>query len=159
MHFISDFIEQAVREVYGTMLSADVESVERKAGADIPMVKLNGMVGSVSFAGKINGTLYMAYSNELACAVTERMIGDKPNSAQDEEVADVIGEIANMTSGDVTRRTSAKGYGGYLSPPVVMSGDNIQVEPKGAPIALYNLFRFPGLGGELSVRMFAKLED
>ena len=159
MHFISEFIDNAVRSVYGTMLSADVEAVERKAGTDIPSVQLMGFVGSVSFAGKITGTLYMSYSELLACQVTERLLGEAPGSPNDPEVADVIGEIANMTSGDVTRQSSAKGYGGYLAPPMVMQGDNILVEPKGAPIALFNRYKIADFGDELSVRVFAKLQD
>ena len=159
MHFISEFVDNAVKSVYSTMLSVDVETVARKAGSDIPAVELMGLVGSVSFAGKITGTLYMSYSEALACAVTERLLGDAPGSVDDPEVADVIGEIANMTSGDVTRQSSAKGYGGYLAPPMVMQGESIIVEPKGAPIALFNLFKVGDLGGELGVRVFAKLQD
>lgn len=159
MHFISEFIDLAVRDVFHTMFNVEAVPVRRAAGADIPSIELSGVVGSVSFAGGITGTLYMAYSNGLACGITERLLGERPARSSDPEVLDVIGEIANMTSGDVTRRTSAKGFGGYLSPPVVMAGTEILAEPKGAPIALFNLFKMTELDEELSVRVFAKLEN
>ena len=157
MHFISDFTQMAVSEVYDTMLGVKVETVRVCGGADMPHDTVCGILGSVSFAGKINGTLHMQYSPKLAKDVVEKMIGFRPLDLQAAEVADVIGEITNMVSGTMKRHTSMRGYDGWLSPPIVMQGDNIVVEGKGAPIAIYNLFRIPAFNEELGVRVFVKL--
>jgi len=158
MHFVCDFTQKAVQAVYSTMLNLKVEPVSHSEGLDVPAGKLNGMVGSVSFAGKITGALYMNYSESLACKLTERLVGIKPKNWSEPEVGDVIGEIANMVSGDMKRRTAELGYNGLLAPPLVMTGNDIVVESKGAPIAAFNLFRIPELQEELGVRVFAKLD-
>jgi CheY-specific phosphatase CheX len=157
MHFISDFTQMAVREVYSTMLTLDVETLRVCGGADMPAGDLSGILGSVSFAGKINGTLHMHYSAPLARAVVGRMLGCPPLDLEAPEVSDVIGEITNMVSGTMKRHTSMRGYDGWLSPPVILRGDHIAVEGKGAPIAIFNLFRIPALNEELGVRVFVKL--
>jgi chemotaxis protein CheX len=157
MHFISDFTQMAVSEVYDTMLSLKVETLRVCGGADMPPPTVSGILGSVSFAGKINGTLHMHYSPKLARDVVEKMIGCRPLDLEAPEVSDVIGEITNMVSGTMKRHTSMRGYDGWLSPPLILRGDNIVVEGKGAPIAIYNLFRIPALSEELGVRVFVKL--
>lgn len=158
MHFVCDFTQKAVVAVYDTMLNLKVEPVSHSEGAAIPEGGLVGMVGSVSFAGKITGALYMTYNESLACKLTERLIGAKPKSWSEPEVTDLIGEITNMVSGDMKRRTAELGYNGLLAPPLIMQGDNIVVESKDAPIAADNIFRIPELNEELRVRVFAKLE-
>jgi CheY-specific phosphatase CheX len=158
MHFVCDFTQKAVQAVYSTMLNLKVEPVSHAEGADMPASSLSGMVGTVSFAGKITGAIYMTYTESLACKLTERLVGIKPQNWSAPEVGDVIGEIANMVSGDMKRRTAELGYNGLLAPPLVMTGDGIIVESKGAPIAAFNLFRIPELHEELGVRVFAKLD-
>ena len=158
MHFVCDFTQKAVMAVYSTMLKLTVETVSHAEGTAMPEGKVAGIVGSVSFAGKITGVLYMNYSETLACALTERLIGIRPARATEPEVADVIGEIANMVSGDMKRRTAELGYNGLLAPPLIMQGDSIILEPKDTPIAAFNLFRIPELNEDLGVRVFAKLE-
>lgn len=158
MHFVCDFTQKAVLSVYGTMLSLKVEPVQHAEGPEMPSGTISGMVGSVSFAGKITGAIYMNYTESLACKLTERLIGVKPRSWTEPEVTDLIGEIANMVSGDMKRRTAELGYNGLLAPPLIMQGDSIVVESQNAPIAAYNLFRITELNEELGVRVFAKLE-
>ena len=158
MHFVCDFTQKAVVAVYNTMLSLKVQPVEHSEGAAAPMGAIKGMVGTVSFAGKITGAIYMNYSESLTLALTERLIGIRPKSWNEPEVGDLIGEIANMVSGDMKRRTAELGYNGLLAPPLIMQGDNIVVEPKDAPIIAYNRFSIPELKEELTVRVFAKLD-
>ena len=97
-------------------------------------------------------------ARERLLALTERLIGAKPKSWSEPEVTDLIGEITNMVSGDMKRRTAELGYNGLLAPPLIMQGDNIVVESKDAPISADNIFRIPELNEELRVRVFAKLE-
>lgn len=159
MHFISTFTRIAVAEVFDTMLSLKLEALETLEGADVPHGPLEGVVGSVGFAGKINGTLYMRYSDKLACSVTERLIGVTPVTAADSEVADVIGEIANMVSGTMKGQTSKQGYHGWLSTPMILRGSEIFLESKSAPISSMSRFRLPISNDRLEVWVFAKLED
>lgn len=158
MQFISEFVQQAVQEVFSTMLSMDLKPNDHREGADMPPPQATGVVGSVGMAGRINGAVYMSYSDRLACHIVESMIGEAPASVDQPEVTDVIGELANMVAGGMKRRTSEKGYNGLLVPPIVMMGSGIKVDSNGAPIAVYRSFDFPNFDEPLHVRFYAKLE-
>jgi chemotaxis protein CheX len=158
MHFVCDFTQKAVVNVYDTMLSLKVEPVRHAEGVEMPAGTISGMVGSVSFAGRITGAIYMNYNEALACKLVERLTGVKPASWTEPEVTDLIGEIANMVSGDMKRRTAELGYNGLLAPPLILQGEGIVVESQDAPVAAYHLFRIAELNEELGVRVFAKLE-
>lgn len=159
MHFISQFTQLAVVEVYDTMLSQKVETKSTAEGEEIPHGPINGVVGSIGFAGKITGTVYMSYSDKLACRVTEALLGSPPENSEAPEVVDVIGEIANMVSGTMKGHTSKRGYPGWLSTPVILRGEDLTLESKGAPILSFNRFFLPAWGEELSVWVFARLEE
>ena len=159
MHFICDFTQKAVEEVFDTMLSLKVESLHVYAGAEMPSERLSGIVGSVSFAGKINGVVYMHYSSVLACDITEKMLGARPASIAESDVADVIGELTNMVSGVIKRHSGLRGYDGWLSIPMILRGESILVEGKGAPLAFHCQFRIPDFNRELGVRVYVKLES
>jgi CheY-specific phosphatase CheX len=77
-------------------------------------------------------------------------------TANTPEVADLVGEITNMVSGDLKRRTAAMGYNGLLAPPLVMRGSSIVVEPREAHVAAYSRFRIAQWNDEFSVQVFAK---
>jgi CheY-specific phosphatase CheX len=158
MHFLSEFTQKAVAEVYGTMLGLSVEHVRTDESHGASSTGINGLVSNVGFAGRISGGLYMNHGDKLACDITERLIGMRPASADDAEVADVLGEIANMVTGTMKKHTSALGYNGWLSTPLIMRGEQISIEPKDATVHSYNVFRIPDLDAEIGVWVFAKLQ-
>ncbi|HAV62673.1 MAG TPA: hypothetical protein DCY13_09935 [Verrucomicrobiales bacterium] len=158
MDFICKSIQQAVIDVFDTMLNLRLELIE-DAGEAAPRTTISGVVGSVGMAGRINGTVYMSYPGQLACDIVSRMIGEPAADVEQPEVSDAIGELANMVAGGMKRRTAELGYQGLLVPPVVMHGDSICVDSKSAPIAIHRSFRVPGTDERLSVRFFAKIED
>jgi len=158
MHFICDFAQKAVAEVCSTMFTLEAKTVHSGEGIENACGQFSGVVGSVSFAGKISGVVYIGLSDNLACSLAHRLLGERPTAANTPEVADLVGEIANMVSGDMKRRTAEIGYNGLLAPPVVMHGSKIVVEPRQAHIAAFNRFRISELNEEFSVQVFAKLD-
>lgn len=159
MHFISEFTQKAVQEVYGTMLKLRLELLSTQELPELPPAQMSGVVSSVGFTGKINGALYIHYNDGLACRITEALIGVKPKSSGDAEVMDALGELSNMVAGAMKGHTSRLGYHGWLSTPLIMRGEQLTVEPKDAPIGACNRFKIPALGEELAVWVFAKLEN
>lgn len=155
----TEFVQESVEEVFSTMLSMDVKVLETQEGDEMPPASNVGVVGTVGMAGKINGAIYMSYSNSLACKIVENMMGEPPSSVEEPDVADVIGELANMVAGGMKRRTARNGYNGLLVPPVVMVGEGIKIEPNDAPIAVFRSFSVPECDEPLTVRFYAKLED
>ncbi len=158
MHFLSEFTQKAVAEVYSTMLGLTVQHVRTDESHCASPSGVNGLVSNVGFAGKISGGLYMNYADKLACDITERLIGMRPGSSEDAEVADVLGEITNMVTGTMKKHTSELGYNGWLSTPLIMRGDQITIESKDATVHSYNVFRIPDLDAEIGVWVFAKLQ-
>jgi chemotaxis protein CheX len=132
MHFICDFAQKAVAVVYHTMFALEIKPVQSREGIENACETFCGIVGSVSFAGKISGVVYLGLSEALACGLAERLLGAPSMTANTPEVADLVGEITNMVSGDLKRRTAAMGYNGLLAPPLVMRGSSIVVEPREA---------------------------
>ena len=158
MHFVCDFTQKVVATVFDTLLNLKVDPVSHMEGADIPQDRLVGMVGSVSFAGKIAGSLHTAYSKSLACNLAGCLIGAKPKSWFESDVSHLIGKIANTVGGDTRRRTAEPGFTGQLAPPLIMRGDNTAVESKDTHGVAENCFRFPEVKEERRVRVIAKLE-
>ena len=157
MHFLSDFTQKAVAEVFSTMLSLKVQPVSTDESISPSRSGITGVVSNVGFAGKMSGGLYMNYNDKLACDVVERLLGARPANADEGDVADVLGEITNMVTGTMKKHASEVGYSGWLSTPLIMRGEQITLEPKDATIHSFNLFRIPDLGEELGVWVFAKL--
>src|ERR1051325_3254525 len=117
MHFLCDFTQKAVVAVYQSLFNLKVAPMSHSEGAAVPPGALSGMVGSISFAGKITGGLYMIYTETLACKLAQLLIGVKPSHASQPEVGDVIGEIAQLVGGEIKRRAAVLGYSGLAAPP------------------------------------------
>jgi chemotaxis protein CheX len=148
-------INEHVPKIFETM--ASLKGIPGNGDMDPPRPStLHGITGSVSVSGKACGTVYAAFSKNLANAVTIRMLGG--DSPADDEVSDVIGEFTNMITGNLKSQLCDAGYACQLSIPTVMRGGDIAVEAKTAPICVRNTYYFEDLKEELVVLVFAKLD-
>jgi len=123
------FVVNAVKDVFGTMLSMEMEAVD-------PPLEINGegghIVGSVSFAGKVLGNVNFKVNRDFAREMTAAMLGMEVEEIEsDEEVHDVIGEVCNMVGGDLKSRLCDAGFECNLSIPTITSGVNFSIESKG----------------------------
>ncbi len=126
---LKTLIINAVNDVFGTMLSMKVESIEGK-----PPENNNGnhIVGTVSFAGTVLGSLNLHVDEEFACQMTAAMLGMETDEIEsDEEIHDVIGELCNMICGDLKSRLCDVGLSCELSIPTITSGKEFKIEPRG----------------------------
>jgi chemotaxis protein CheX len=126
---LKDFITNAVSNVFDTMLSMEVESVE--AGQT---ENYNGghIVGTVGFAGKVLGNLNLHVGEEFAIQMTAAMLGMETDELDgDEEVHDVIGEVCNMIAGDLKSRLCDAGLTCELSIPSITTGKEFRIESQG----------------------------
>jgi len=118
----------AVSEVFETMLSLDVVV----DGAD-PKTRVDGsrIVGTVSFAGDVTGSISVHVSEPFARLITAAMLGMETEEVQSrEEVHDVIGEISNMVGGALKSRLSDSGLPCRLSIPTITSGCDFSIESR-----------------------------
>lgn len=123
------FISNVVANVFDTMLSMEVESIE---GQPAETKNGNHIVGSVSFAGAVLGNLNLHVDEEFACLMTAAMLGMEIDEIEgDEEVHDVIGELCNMICGDLKSKLCDAGLTCELSIPSITSGKAFKIESRG----------------------------
>jgi chemotaxis protein CheX len=148
------FMDKSVPEVLGTMVGIQVVPGVGEEDACRPSI-LDGVTGSVSLTGKVNGVVYTAFSEKLAQAVAERILG--MTQAEESDVSDVIGELTNMITGNLKSQLTDLGYNCQLSIPTVMRGGHISIVAKDAPVSIRNTYSLPIFGESLTVQVFARL--
>jgi chemotaxis protein CheX len=126
---LKDFITNAVSNVFDTMLSMEVESVDAGQAENY-----NGghIVGTVGFAGKVLGNLNLHVGEAFALQMTAAMLGMETDELDgNEEVHDVIGEVCNMIGGDLKSRLCDCGLTCELSIPSITTGKEFSIESQG----------------------------
>ena len=121
------FLRGATQDVFDTMLSMQLTEQDSHTLADGSRI-----VGSVSLAGSVSGTVNVHVSDAFANQITANMLGMELDEIDsDEEVHDVIGELSNMIGGDLKSRLCDAGFVCELSIPSITSGKDFTVESKG----------------------------
>jgi CheY-specific phosphatase CheX len=115
--------------VFETMLSMDV-AVSPEAEA--PQFGGCRIVGAVSFAGKVMGTISIHVGLDFGRAIAAAMLGMEADEIEDDsEVHDVIGELSNMIAGEIKSRLCDAGLTCELSIPITTSGSNFKIASLG----------------------------
>jgi len=121
------FLRGATQEVFDTMLSMELTEHGNKEFTGASRV-----VGSVSLAGSVSGTVNIHVSDTFATQITANMLGmELAEVNSEEEVHDVIGELSNMIGGDLKSRLCDAGFTCELSIPSITSGKDFCIESKG----------------------------
>ena len=121
------FLRGATQDVFDTMLSMQLTEQDSHTLADSSRI-----VGSVSLAGSVSGTVNVHVSDAFANQITANMLGMELDEIDsDEEVHDVIGELSNMIGGDLKSRLCDAGFVCELSIPSITSGKDFTIESKG----------------------------
>lgn len=116
-------LAEVVESVVVTMLGLDV-------GAHAPDgVPGSDLGASVQITGGWEGAVVVACDAAFALRVTESMFGEAAGSVDDVEVADAIGELANMIGGNVK---ALVGDVTTLSLPTVVRGGDLTLAVPGA---------------------------
>ncbi len=126
---LASFLRSATQEVFETMLS--MELGERDDVNSLPGGAIQ-VVGSVSMAGAVSGTVNIYVSDMFAKVITADMLGMALEEVEsDEEIHDVVGELSNMIGGDLKSRLCDAGFDCSLSIPSITSGKDFHIESKG----------------------------
>ena len=126
---LKEFIINAVRDVFDTMLSMDVENVDAAS-----LTNHNGsrIVGSIGFAGLVMGNLNLHVDEAFARRMTAAMLDMETDEIEgSEDIHDVIGELCNMICGDLKSRLCDEGLTCELSIPSITSGKEFKIEAQG----------------------------
>ncbi len=123
------FLRSATQEVFETMLSMELGEID--AIKQLPE-DTRQVVGSVSMAGTVSGTVNIYVGDMFAKVITADMLGMELDEVDsDEEIHDVVGELSNMIGGDLKSRLCDAGFDCSLSIPSITSGKDFVIESKG----------------------------
>lgn len=113
-------------DIWSTVFDIDVESAEttdRVAG--------RSLTGTVQITGDWNGAVMVECSDRLARQATATMFGMEIDEVTEEDVHDTVGEIANMTGGNLKSLLPGSCQ---LSLPTVTSGIDYEHSVRGSRV-------------------------
>lgn len=119
----------SVQEIFETMVFMPVTPGEPlPAGHEPPR---GGIAGSLSITGgELTINLSLVFGTDLAFSIFRAMMGmEESDPVQMEEVSDIVGELANMTSGGAKTRLQEEYPHLQLGLPSVVVGQELYVEP------------------------------
>ena len=130
---IEQAINKGVADVFGTMTGDAIESLgrtpnpplhSRPLGIDGPHV-----VASVGFIGSIDGIINTHFDDEVALALSAKMLGMTPAEViENAMLADSMGELANMIVGVFKNALSDVGIVCKLTLPTIIRGADFHVD-------------------------------
>jgi flagellar motor switch protein FliN len=116
----------AVIDVFYTMLSMEIETI-----SEVPesFREEKRTVGSVTFAGDVNGVFIIQVNDSFALKMAAAMLGVEENDIEnEEEVFDVIREMSNIIGGNLKSSFVDVGLACVLSTPSITNGLDFKVE-------------------------------
>ncbi len=123
VEYINPFVEAA----FSIMKEVLQEEVVRK---ELYLKKTSqpvmGVAALVGLAGDVEGRVLIDMSKESALGIASAMNGEKLTE-MDELVKATITELANMVTGQAVTKLHDLGFKFDLTPPSIITGDNMQV--------------------------------
>ncbi len=116
----------SVIDVFYTMLSMEVEHIK-----EIPPDFVEGerTVGTVTFAGDVDGLFNIQVNDDFARLMTASMLGMEVDEIEsEEEINDVIRELSNIIGGNLKSQFIDAGLACVLSPPSITKGKDFRIE-------------------------------
>jgi CheY-specific phosphatase CheX len=81
-------------------------------------------IGTVHISGSWQGSVVVECPEKFGRLVAAAMFGNEPDAVEDDEIVDVVGELANMTGGNVKALLEGEAT---LSLPTVVRGADFRV--------------------------------
>jgi chemotaxis protein CheX len=106
----------ALEDIFSSMYGETVEIVSDAQISDAP--RISSMIG---FGGESSGFVALHFSGEMACRITEDLLGMQVQEV-DETVRDTVAEMANMVGGGLRNQMSSTHDNFKLSLPSVVQG-------------------------------------
>ncbi|MBO7926435.1 chemotaxis protein CheX [Pseudoalteromonas sp. K222D] len=127
VEFINPFLSSLIN-VLSTMAQTQLKpgkpriKTDEKACGDV-----SGLIGMVG--PQTRGSFSITFDKQLALTIMERMLGERPDSIN-EEVTDMVGEITNMVTGGAKNLLGQKGFDFDMATPIVVSGKDHTITHK-----------------------------
>lgn len=144
--FVEAFLNPA-KLVWEKELGMDLEFLEMEPSASqFVGEEINAIIG---VSGKLKGSVIYGFGNSSALAIAGQMMGE-PLEEVDEICRSILGELANMITGNAVTELESDGYSCNLAPPLI-------IEPSGSKMNSsmgdHIVARFNSVAGGLSIRI------
>jgi len=126
MQIHPDLVTDTVQSIFATMIGIDVSVVD----AQLPH-KGDRLTSSVSLEGEWNGVISFECSRTHACQIAGHFLAVDPPNEVNDDVRDVLGELANMIGGNIKSAISSDVR---LSLPSVIDGSNYEFHVCGSDL-------------------------
>jgi flagellar motor switch protein FliN len=124
---IKTAIVNSVIDVFYTMLDMELEAIDQTPE---PFAEEMRTVGSVTFAGDVDGLLNIQVNDDFGRQMTAAMLGVEVEKVESEqEVYDVIREVSNIIGGNLKSNFVDAGLSCILSTPSITNGRDFKVNP------------------------------
>ncbi len=124
---IKSAIVSAVIDVFYTMLDMEVEAIQQVPESFAEEMRT---LGSVAFAGDVDGVFNIQVNDDFGKEMTAAMLGRKVDEVESkEEVYDVIREVSNIIGGNLKSNFLDAGLSCALSTPAITNGRDFKVSP------------------------------
>ena len=123
---IKQTISNSVVDLFETMLSLEIVPLDNDTGLDPQGERI---IGSLSFAGHILGSINIQVADEFARTMTAAMLGMEVEDIESpEEIKDVIRETCNIIGGNLKTAIENVGIPCVISTPSITTGDDFHME-------------------------------
>ncbi len=120
-------VKDAVIELFDTMLSMSIQPTDA-----VPPPREDDdqlMVGFLSLAGKVQGSVSICVTQPMALRMSAGMMGMEIGEIEDgEEVRDVLREVCNITAGGLKSNFCDAGLTCEISTPSITTGRNFEIQ-------------------------------
>ncbi|MBI5581075.1 MAG: flagellar motor switch protein FliN [Deltaproteobacteria bacterium] len=148
-------LSEAAANVFDTMLSLKLESMEAVASASLTGIR---DVSSVCFAGDANGIVSVHVPEDLARIMAANMLGMEPEEIEGHaEIEDLLGELGNIVGGNLKSALTDAGLRCALSTPSFTTGTDFMIESLN--LERYERYAFQCEGRTVFVEMGIKISD
>ena len=127
MEFSTDDLGQIVNDIWTSMLGFPVKA----RGEPVALNGSRHLSASVQISGGWDGTVLVSCAEELARKVAASMFDTEEALTSDDEIRDALGEVANMTAGNV--KALVESYC-RLSLPMVAEGRELAISIPGSRV-------------------------
>lgn len=117
--FVNPFL-QALQNVLSMMAQMELKPGKPQIKKDdFARGDVSGIIGMVG--PQLKGSFSISFEENLACEIMHKMLGEMPDSV-DDEVCDMVGEITNMVTGGAKKTLGENGYEFDMATPIVVAG-------------------------------------
>lgn len=126
IEYIQPFIN-ATRKVLSTMASLDSKPMKPYLKNENELEALGDISSVIELTGECRGSIGLSFQTNCILKIASGMLGEVYQEL-DDEVADMVGELVNMISGDARRQLVKLGFSFSAGIPEIKKGNGHRIE-------------------------------